>query len=144
MGWCLLWRAFLTWLRRGFPKLAACVRFLQMNQYQITGGMPVSGVVRASGNKNAALPCIVCALLGVEDIILRNIPNIEDVRVMLDVFCSLGGKAENIAPNAWKLGLTVQLFLQNRLKKYVLRFYLPGRCLPGLAALCCRLPEAML
>lgn len=74
-----------------------------MNQYIIEGGSPLNGVIKASGNKNAALPCIAAALLTSEPVILRNIPDIEDVRVMLDVFRALGGTAEPLGSHAWRL-----------------------------------------
>jgi UDP-N-acetylglucosamine 1-carboxyvinyltransferase len=38
-----------------------------------------------------------------DEVILRNIPDIEDVRVMFDIFRSLGGEVEHIAGNVWKL-----------------------------------------
>jgi len=74
-----------------------------MNQYLIEGGYPISGIIKASGNKNAALPCIAAALLTDEPVILRNIPNIEDVQVMLSVFRTLGGDVSPLGPNAWRL-----------------------------------------
>ncbi|MCL2373955.1 MAG: UDP-N-acetylglucosamine 1-carboxyvinyltransferase, partial [Treponema sp.] len=74
-----------------------------MNQYLIEGGYPISGTIRASGNKNAALPCIAAALLADEPVVLRNIPEIEDVLVMLDVYRALGGEASPAGPNAWRL-----------------------------------------
>ncbi|GMO20838.1 MAG: UDP-N-acetylglucosamine 1-carboxyvinyltransferase [Termitinemataceae bacterium] len=74
-----------------------------MNQYRIKGGAPVSGVVRLSGNKNAALPCIACALLTKETVLLRNVPDIEDVRVMFEVFRILGGSIQSAGQNAWRL-----------------------------------------
>ncbi|MCL2092613.1 MAG: UDP-N-acetylglucosamine 1-carboxyvinyltransferase [Treponema sp.] len=74
-----------------------------MNQYVIEGGYPIKGTLKASGNKNAALPCIAAALLTSEPVILRNIPDIEDVQVMLDVFRSLGGEAKALEPNVWQL-----------------------------------------
>ncbi|MBU8913883.1 MAG: UDP-N-acetylglucosamine 1-carboxyvinyltransferase [Spirochaetales bacterium] len=61
-----------------------------MNQYIIDGSFPIRGRVRASGNKNAALPCIAAALLTDETIVLKNIPDIEDVHVMFEVLESLG------------------------------------------------------
>ena len=74
-----------------------------MDHYLIEGGHPVSGTIRASGNKNAALPCLAAALLTDEPVILRNIPDIEDVQVMLEVYRSLGGKVEVLSPNAYRL-----------------------------------------
>ncbi|HPX27841.1 MAG TPA: UDP-N-acetylglucosamine 1-carboxyvinyltransferase, partial [Treponemataceae bacterium] len=47
-----------------------------MYEYHIEGGFPIKGTVKASGNKNAALPCIAAALLTSEPVILQNIPDI--------------------------------------------------------------------
>ncbi|OHD21122.1 MAG: UDP-N-acetylglucosamine 1-carboxyvinyltransferase [Spirochaetes bacterium GWB1_59_5] len=74
-----------------------------MNQYRIEGGHPLKGRIRASGNKNAALPCIAAALLSEEAVILRNIPEIEDVLVMLDICRALGATVERLDSNAWKI-----------------------------------------
>ncbi|MDR3130942.1 MAG: UDP-N-acetylglucosamine 1-carboxyvinyltransferase [Treponema sp.] len=74
-----------------------------MDQYLIEGGRPVSGKIRASGNKNAALPCIAAALLTDEPVVLRNVPGIEDVRVMLEAFRAFGGTVETLKPNAFCL-----------------------------------------
>ncbi|MDR1410813.1 MAG: UDP-N-acetylglucosamine 1-carboxyvinyltransferase [Spirochaetaceae bacterium] len=76
-----------------------------MNQYCIEGGYPIGGIIRASGNKNAALPCIAAALLTGEPVILRNIPDIEDVQVMLDVYRAFGGETESLGPNAIRMRL---------------------------------------
>jgi UDP-N-acetylglucosamine 1-carboxyvinyltransferase len=77
-----------------------------MDQYLIEGGYPISGTIRASGNKNAALPCLAAALLTGEPVTLRNIPDIEDVQVMLEVYRSLGGRVEVLGPNAYRMILT--------------------------------------
>jgi UDP-N-acetylglucosamine 1-carboxyvinyltransferase len=76
-----------------------------MTEYLIEGGGPIKGTIRASGNKNAALPCLAAALLTDEPVILRNIPDIEDVQVMLEIYRALGGKAKAIGPNAWRLSV---------------------------------------
>jgi len=60
-----------------------------MNKYIIEGNFPLKGKIKASGNKNAALPCIA-ALLTDSEVVLKNIPEIEDVRVMFEVLKSLG------------------------------------------------------
>jgi UDP-N-acetylglucosamine 1-carboxyvinyltransferase len=74
-----------------------------MKEYHIEGGHPISGVIRASGNKNAALPCIAAALLTDDPVVLKNIPDIEDVHVMLDVYRALGGDVTPLSPNAYRL-----------------------------------------
>ena len=61
-----------------------------MNKYIIEGNFPLKGKIKASGNKNAALPCIAAALLTDSEIVLKNIPEIEDVKVMFEVLKSLG------------------------------------------------------
>ena len=81
------------------------IRFIIMSEYLIDGGVPLDGTVRASGNKNAALPCIAASLLTDEPVILRNIPEIEDVHVMLDIYAALGGSVNNLGPNTYKLQL---------------------------------------
>lgn len=61
-----------------------------MNKYVIEGSFPVKGRIKASGNKNAALPCIAASLLTNETVLLSNVPDIEDVHVMLDIVEALG------------------------------------------------------
>ena len=73
-----------------------------MNQYLIEGGYPISGRIRVSGNKNAALPCIAATLLTDEPVILKNIPEIEDVQVMLEIYRSLGGETTALESGSWR------------------------------------------
>jgi UDP-N-acetylglucosamine 1-carboxyvinyltransferase len=74
-----------------------------MYEYHIEGGFPIKGTIRASGNKNAALPCIAAALLTDEPVILRNLPEIEDVQVMLEIVEALGGTVEKLSANEYRL-----------------------------------------
>ncbi len=74
-----------------------------MYKYRIEGGFPIKGRIRASGNKNAALPCIAAALLADDVVTLRNIPEIEDVQVMLDILRHLGAGVESAGPNGWRI-----------------------------------------
>jgi UDP-N-acetylglucosamine 1-carboxyvinyltransferase len=76
-----------------------------MSEYIIDGGIPLDGTVKASGNKNAALPCIAAALLTDEPVVLENIPDIEDVHVMFDIYTALGGTVSPMGPNAYRLQL---------------------------------------
>lgn len=74
-----------------------------MEQFHIIGGTPINGEITATGNKNAALPCIAAVLLTDEPVTLRNIPAIEDVFVMLEILKHLGGTVEQISKNEYKL-----------------------------------------
>ncbi len=55
---------------------------------------PLKGNVRVSGAKNSALPILAASLLGTEDIILEDVPNLKDVDVICEVLTSLGAKVE--------------------------------------------------
>ena len=74
-----------------------------MIEYHVEGGFPIKGTVHASGNKNAALPCIAACLLTSEPVILKNIPEIEDTGVMLEILRQLGVSVEAAGKNAWKI-----------------------------------------
>jgi UDP-N-acetylglucosamine 1-carboxyvinyltransferase len=84
-----------------------------MYKYEIHGGYPIKGSIRASGNKNAALPCIAATLLTDQPVTLRNIPDIEDVQVMFDILRFLGATVESKGANAWQVtagaGLTSEV-----------------------------------
>ena len=74
-----------------------------MHEYIIEGGFPIHGTITASGNKNAALPCIAATLLSAEPVILHNIPEIEDTSVMLNILQSFGVKITNIKKHSGKI-----------------------------------------
>lgn len=61
-----------------------------MKSLCIAGGGRISGEVRVGGNKNAALPMIAAAMLSGDEVILHNVPDIIDVRHMLEIARSLG------------------------------------------------------
>lgn len=78
-----------------------------MGAYVITGGKPLAGTISISGNKNAALPCLAATLLTDERIVLRNIPAIEDVKIMLELLKSLGSSVEYIDTNTVAVASTL-------------------------------------
>jgi UDP-N-acetylglucosamine 1-carboxyvinyltransferase len=71
-----------------------------LDSFVIEGGRPLSGRVRASGNKNGALPILAACLLTEEQVILENVPRIRDVDTMLGLLSHLGADAEWTGPNA--------------------------------------------
>jgi UDP-N-acetylglucosamine 1-carboxyvinyltransferase len=60
----------------------------------VRGGRRLSGVIAVDGNKNAALPLLAACVLTHETCELRNVPQIRDVAVMLDLLRSLGATVE--------------------------------------------------
>jgi UDP-N-acetylglucosamine 1-carboxyvinyltransferase len=63
-----------------------------MDYFHIKGGQPLSGSVRISGAKNAALPLIVASLLADGTTILKNVPDLADIRTIIKVIECLGAK----------------------------------------------------
>jgi UDP-N-acetylglucosamine 1-carboxyvinyltransferase len=71
-----------------------------MEKFVIEGRHPVRGTVVPSGNKNAAFPLISAALLTDEPVTLNNLPDIGDVRTMLDIVEDLGIEVTRHSPNS--------------------------------------------
>src|SRR3954469_11023400 len=65
----------------------------------IEGGNPLNGRIRASGNKNGALPILAACLLADEPVTLSNVPRIRDVETMLELVSGTGASAEWTGPN---------------------------------------------
>jgi UDP-N-acetylglucosamine 1-carboxyvinyltransferase len=65
----------------------------------IEGGHELTGRIRASGNKNGALPILAACLLADEPVMLANVPRIRDVETMLDLLCVTGANAEWVGTN---------------------------------------------
>ncbi len=65
-----------------------------MDKFIINGGIPLKGELTPSGNKNAALPLLAASLLTSEPVILHNLPDILDVRTLIELLKSLNVQIE--------------------------------------------------
>jgi UDP-N-acetylglucosamine 1-carboxyvinyltransferase len=74
-----------------------------MYKYHIDGSFPIKGKIKPSGNKNAALPCLAATLLTDERVVLKNIPELEDVQVMIKILQELGSTVKNTAANEYTI-----------------------------------------
>jgi UDP-N-acetylglucosamine 1-carboxyvinyltransferase len=63
-------------------------------QFVVEGGRPLSGTIRPSGNKNAALPIVAAALLTDQPVTLTNVPRIRDLETLVDLVRTTGASAE--------------------------------------------------
>src|SRR3982750_1919059 len=93
----------------------------QAQSFVIEGGNPLSGRVRASGNKNGALPILAACLLTDDEVTLTNVPRIRDVDTMISLLGALGADAEWSGPNevrvhAQDVGYEVDEELANRIR----------------------------
>lgn len=60
----------------------------------VRGNNTLSGEVRVSGAKNSALKLIAASLLGQGTCVIRNVPDISDIRIMSEVLSQLGAPVE--------------------------------------------------
>ena len=65
-------------------------------KYMIRGGNTLSGEVTIGGAKNAALGIIVAAIMANEPVTIENIPDVDDVRVLLDAIEGIGAIVERL------------------------------------------------
>jgi UDP-N-acetylglucosamine 1-carboxyvinyltransferase len=61
-----------------------------MDKLLITGGHRLNGDITISGAKNAALPILCAGLLTSDDLILHNVPALQDVATMLKLLRQMG------------------------------------------------------
>jgi len=65
-----------------------------MDKLVIQGGKVLSGTVRASGSKNAALPILFASILSSKKLIFSRVPRLRDISTTLDLLRGLGARAE--------------------------------------------------
>ncbi len=61
-----------------------------MDKLRMVGGTPLQGEVVIAGAKNAALPILCACLLTDQPVVLRNVPDLQDVRTMLKLLQEIG------------------------------------------------------
>jgi UDP-N-acetylglucosamine 1-carboxyvinyltransferase len=76
---------------------------VERQAFRVTGGRPLNGRVQISGSKNAALKMLAAATLTGERCRFTNVPEIEDVRVMVGVLRDLGVVVDHPAPNTYEV-----------------------------------------
>ncbi len=77
-----------------------------MDKFVIIGGKPLKGEVTIAGAKNAAVAVIPAALLVDGISIIENVPDITDVKVLLNIMTELGAKIEKLDNHTLKIDCT--------------------------------------
>lgn len=89
-------------------------------KYLISGGKKLEGEIKISGNKNSLFPCVSAALLTNEEVVLENIPDIVDTKVLVEILEKLGVSVERFGDTlkikAEKLGSELPIDLTSRLR----------------------------
>lgn len=70
-----------------------------MDQYIIKGGNPLVGEVEIGGAKNAALGILAGAIMSNEPVTIENLPNVNDINVLLQAISEIGADVERINDN---------------------------------------------
>jgi UDP-N-acetylglucosamine 1-carboxyvinyltransferase len=65
-----------------------------MDRFVIRGGNPLTGVIRVSGAKNSALPCMAAAILTEDAVTLENIPQVRDIETERRLLASMGAEVD--------------------------------------------------
>ncbi len=63
-----------------------------MDRFLIHGGAPLEGTIAVSGSKNSALPAIAACLLTGDTVALDRVPQVRDIRTMLDLIRHAGAE----------------------------------------------------
>ena len=71
--------------------------------FKITGKNPLNGVIKVSGAKNAALPIVIATLVEKGEYILRNVPNLRDIRILMKLLEDLGMEVEKLDETSYKI-----------------------------------------
>lgn len=74
-----------------------------MQKIVIEGGRPLKGEVTISGAKNSALPILFATILGDAPVMLRNVPELEDIHTTLKILEFMGAKVSNGYPKSLKV-----------------------------------------
>lgn len=103
-----------------------------MEQYIIKGGTPLVGEVEIGGAKNAALAILAAAIMTDETVLIENLPDVNDINVMLEAIAGIGAMVQRIDRHTVKInGSTIGDFNieYDYIKKIRASYYLLGALL---------------
>lgn len=103
-----------------------------MDQYIIKGGNPLVGEVEIGGAKNAALPILAAAIMTDETVTIDNLPDVNDINVLLEAIEGIGAKVDRVDRHTVKInGRSIGHFdiEYDYIKKIRASYYLLGALL---------------
>jgi UDP-N-acetylglucosamine 1-carboxyvinyltransferase len=65
-----------------------------MDKFVVRGGNPLLGIIKVSGAKNSALPCMAAAILTEDEVILENIPQVRDIETERRLLSAMGAEVD--------------------------------------------------
>lgn len=103
-----------------------------MEQYIIKGGNPLVGEVEIGGAKNAALAILAAAIMTDETVLIENLPDVNDINVMLEAISGIGATVQRIDRHTVKINgsaITDFNIEYDYIKKIRASYYLLGALL---------------
>ena len=74
-----------------------------MDVFKVSGNGPLNGEIKVGGAKNAALPILAATLLTDETVILKNVPDLSDMRFMIEILQHVGAETVQPKPGTWEI-----------------------------------------
>lgn len=71
-----------------------------MDAFKINGGNRLNGEVTISGAKNAALPILMSAILSNTEIVIHNVPRLNDINTTIKLLSQLGAQVQWVGENS--------------------------------------------
>lgn len=74
---------------------------MTLDAFEVIGGQQLSGEIVPQGAKNEALQVLCAPLLSSEKVVISNVPQIQDVILLIELLEGLGVKVEKINPDTY-------------------------------------------
>ncbi len=74
-----------------------------MDVFKVSGNGPLNGTIEVGGAKNAALPILAATLLTDETVVLKNVPDLSDMRFMIEILQHVGAETVQPEPGTWEI-----------------------------------------
>ena len=100
-----------------------------MEQYAIKGGSSLVGEVEIGGAKNAALAILAAAIMSDESVVIENLPDVQDIRVLIQAMLSIGAHVEWLDRHTVKVNASnihTLMIKDDFIKKIRASYYLLG------------------
>ena len=103
-----------------------------MEQYVVRGGNPLVGEVEIGGAKNAALAILATAVMTDDTVIIENLPDVRDTKVLIKAMESIGVIVEHLDRHTVKINasmITDHTIDDSYIKKIRASYYMLGALL---------------
>lgn len=103
-----------------------------MEQYIIKGGSPLHGEVTVEGAKNAGLPILAASIMSNEEVVINNLPDVRDIRIMIAAMQDIGAKVKWIDKGSLLVkgnGISADVVYSDAIKQIRASYYFAGALL---------------